>query len=63
MVARVAGAAIASHPAWVIDVGKRQAETIINGGKSQHYAAARWLARARCRSRRRARGGVARLSR
>ena len=36
------------HPAWVIDVGKRQAESIMNAGKSQHYDdAARWLARVR----------------
>jgi uncharacterized Zn finger protein len=48
LAAQVADAAIATHPAWVIDRGKREAESIINAGKAQHYdAAVRWLARVR----------------
>ncbi len=33
LVAQVADAAIASHPAWVMAVGKREAESIINAGR------------------------------
>jgi len=48
LVERVADAAIASRPDWVIAASRKQAEDIMNGGKSQYYgAAARWLARAR----------------
>jgi uncharacterized Zn finger protein len=48
LAALVADAAIATHPAWVMAVGQRQAESIINAGKSQHYdTAARWLTRVR----------------
>lgn len=48
LVEQVADAAIASHPDWVIAASRRQAESIMDGGKAQYYAAAaRWLAKAR----------------
>ena len=41
-------AALATRPNWVIEACRRQAEPIMDGGKSQYYeAAAAWLARAR----------------
>jgi len=48
LVERVADAAIATRPDWVIAASRKQAEDIMNGGKAQYYgAAAQWLARAR----------------
>jgi len=48
LVERVADAAIATRPDWVIAASRKQAEDIMNGGKSQYYgAAAQWLTRAR----------------
>ncbi len=48
LVERVADAAIASHPDWVITASRRQAEGIMNEGKAQYYgAAAQWLGRTR----------------
>ncbi len=45
---KVVDAAIQSHPDWVIKMCKRQAEYIMDNGKSQLYgAAARWLSKAR----------------
>jgi uncharacterized Zn finger protein len=45
---RVVDAALPSHPAWVITTSRREAEEIMDRGKSEHYSsAARWLARAR----------------
>jgi len=45
---RVVDAAWESHPDWVIRQCKRQAEPIMDGGKSQHYHhAVRWLGKAR----------------
>jgi uncharacterized Zn finger protein len=44
---RVVEAATASHPDWVMRVGREQAAAIAAGGHSQHYdRAARWLGRA-----------------
>jgi uncharacterized Zn finger protein len=41
---RLALAAADSHSDWVIHVTRRRAETIINEGRSSHYAdAAHWL--------------------
>ncbi len=48
LVERVADAAIASHPEWVIQTCSQQAEPIMDGGKAQYYgAAANWLRKAR----------------
>lgn len=48
LVARVAGAAIESHPEWVIDTCRKQAEEIMDEGRSKYYAEAiTWLAKAR----------------
>jgi uncharacterized Zn finger protein len=48
MVERVVDAATASHPDWAIKTASAQAESIMDGGKAQHYdAAARWLEKAR----------------
>jgi uncharacterized Zn finger protein len=48
LVEQVAEAAINSHPDWVIAASRRQAEGIVDDGKSQYYgAAARWLGKAR----------------
>jgi uncharacterized Zn finger protein len=45
---KVVDVAINSHPDWVIKMCKRQAEYIMDNGKSQLYhAAARWLSKAR----------------
>ena len=45
---RVVDAACRSHPDWVIGQCKKQAESIMDRGKSNHYHhAARWLAKAR----------------
>ena len=46
LVARVADAAIESHPAWVIETCRRQAEEIMNQGRSKDYdEAVDWLAK------------------
>ena len=48
LVERVVEAAMESHPDWVIQACRGQAEAIMDGGKAQYYdAAARWLGRAR----------------
>jgi uncharacterized Zn finger protein len=48
LVQRVAGAAVASRPDWVINAARRQAEGLMDAGKSKYYhAAARWLTQAR----------------
>ena len=48
LVEQVADAAIESHPDWVIDASRKQAEGIMDNGKAQYYrAAANWLARVR----------------
>ncbi len=48
LVERVVDAAIATHPEWVITASRRQADPIMDGGKSEYYhAAARWLAKAK----------------
>lgn len=45
---KVVDVAIKSHPDWVIKMSKRQAEYIMERGKSELYhAAARWLSKAR----------------
>jgi uncharacterized Zn finger protein len=45
---RVAEAAVPSHPEWVIKTSRREAEAIMDRGKSEYYSsAAHWLARAR----------------
>jgi uncharacterized Zn finger protein len=45
---RVVDAACRSHPDWVIGQCKKQAESIMDSGKSNYYhQAARWLAKAR----------------
>jgi len=45
---QVADAATASRPAWVIEVGRKRAEGIMNAGQAAHYdIAARWLGKAR----------------
>lgn len=44
----VADAALPTHPDWVITTSRREAEAIMNQGKSAYYGtAARWVARAR----------------
>ncbi len=48
LVERVVDAAIESHPDWVIQACRGQAEPIMNEGKAQYYdSAARWLGKAR----------------
>ncbi len=48
LVARVADAAIQSHPDWVIETCRRPAEEIMDEGRSKHYdEAVNWLAKAR----------------
>jgi uncharacterized Zn finger protein len=48
LVEQVADAAIAVRPDWVIEASRKQAEGIMDDGKSQYYrAAADWLTRAR----------------
>jgi uncharacterized Zn finger protein len=48
VVEQVAAAAIAQRPEWVIKAARGQAESIMDGGKAQHYdTAARWLAKVR----------------
>jgi uncharacterized Zn finger protein len=48
LIEQVADAAIPSHADWAIRMCCRQAEPILNQGKSQHYhRAARWLGKAR----------------
>lgn len=44
---QVADAAIESHPDWVIKTCRKQAEQIMDEGRSKHYdEAVRWLAKA-----------------
>jgi uncharacterized Zn finger protein len=44
LVARVADAAIGSHPEWVIETCRRQAEEIMNQGRSKDFdEAVHWL--------------------
>ena len=48
LVARVADAAIESHPDWVIETCRRRAEEIMNQGRSKTYdEAVDWLAKVR----------------
>jgi uncharacterized Zn finger protein len=48
LVARVADAAIETHPDWVIETCRRQAEEIMNQGRSKDYdKAVDWLAKVR----------------
>ena len=48
LIEEVAGAAIPSHPDWVIRTGREQAETIMEEARAQAYHhAADWLAKAR----------------
>jgi uncharacterized Zn finger protein len=48
LIEQVAAAAIAERPEWVIRACRAQAESIMDGGKAQHYdTAARWLAKVR----------------
>jgi uncharacterized Zn finger protein len=48
LVAQVADAAIESHPEWVIDACRKQAEEIMDEGRSKDYAeAVTWLAKVR----------------
>jgi uncharacterized Zn finger protein len=48
MVEQVADAAIQTHPDWVIRMGRRQAERIMNGAQSRYYHhAVVWLRRSR----------------
>jgi uncharacterized Zn finger protein len=48
LIARVADAAIESHPGWVIDTCRKRAEEIMDEGRSKHYTeAVSWLARVR----------------
>jgi uncharacterized Zn finger protein len=48
LVARVSDAAIESHPAWVIETCRKQAEGIMDQGRSKYYAeAVSWLAKVR----------------
>jgi len=45
---QVADAALQSHPDWVIKTSRREAESIMDPGKSEYYSsAARWVGRAR----------------
>jgi uncharacterized Zn finger protein len=48
LVARVADAAVESHPDWVIETCRKRAEEIMNQGRSKHYAeAVSWLEKVR----------------
>jgi uncharacterized Zn finger protein len=48
MVEQVADAAIQTHPDWVIRMGRRQAERIMDSGKARYYHhAIAWLRRSR----------------
>jgi uncharacterized Zn finger protein len=48
LVAQVADAAIESHPEWVIETCRKQAEEIMDEGRSKHYdEAITWLAKVR----------------
>jgi uncharacterized Zn finger protein len=48
LVEQVVDAASTLRPDWVIDASRKQAEGLMNDGKSQYYGSAvRWLARAR----------------
>lgn len=48
LIERVAEAAISARPDWVIQTSRKQAEAIMDAGKSNHYpTAARWLTHAR----------------
>ena len=48
LVERVVDAAMESHPDWVIQACRGQAESIMNEGNAQYYtAAAEWLDKAR----------------
>jgi uncharacterized Zn finger protein len=48
VLARVADAALPTRPAWVRDVARTKAESLMDEGKSKYYAdAAHWLERAR----------------
>jgi uncharacterized Zn finger protein len=48
MVEQVADAAIQTHPDWVIRMGRRQAERIMDGAQSRYYHhAVAWLRRSR----------------
>jgi uncharacterized Zn finger protein len=48
LVARVADAAIESHPGWVIETCRRRTEEIMNQGRSKDYdEAVDWLAKVR----------------
>jgi uncharacterized Zn finger protein len=48
LLGQVVEAAIPSHADWAIQMCRRQAEPIMNQGKSQHYHhAAQWLEKAR----------------
>jgi uncharacterized Zn finger protein len=48
MVEQVADAAIPTHPDWVIRMGRRQAERIMDSGKPRYYHhAVAWLRRSR----------------
>jgi uncharacterized Zn finger protein len=48
LVARVADAAIESHPDWVIETCREEAEEIMNEGRSKYYdEVVTWLAKAR----------------
>lgn len=47
IVAQVVDVAIKERPEWAIQASKKQAETIMDGGKAQYYdAAANWLSKA-----------------
>lgn len=48
LVELVADAAIASRPDWVVQTSRKQAEGLMDGGKSRYYgSAAHWLGKAR----------------
>lgn len=48
LIGRVADAAVESHPDWVIDTCSRQAEEIMDEGRSRHYSEAMsWLKKVR----------------
>lgn len=52
LIARVADAALATRPDWVIGASRARAEAIMDPGKSEYYSdAARWLARMKAASR------------
>ena len=48
LVHRVMQAAVSTHPGWVIETARAQAEPILDQGKADRYeAAVRWLAQAK----------------